>query len=96
MPIPLGLAHRRERSLRIPLLLVFGDHLDAKSTVQGFTWQSAFDDCQRFVPEINAAGGKATMLHLPDVGLKGNDHLLMMDRNNLEIADLIRDWIAKN
>jgi hypothetical protein len=46
--------------------------------------------------EINAAAGKATMLYLPRVGLKGYSHLLMMERNNLTIADLILDWIAKN
>jgi hypothetical protein len=85
-----------ETFTKIPLLVVFGDHLDAKSTVEGFSWQSAYEDCTSFVSEINKAGGKATMLHLPQAGLVGNSHLLMMERNNLAIADLLIDWIAKN
>jgi hypothetical protein len=36
------------------------------------------------------------MLHLPESGLVGNSHLLMMEKNNLAIADLLIDWIAKN
>ncbi|MEM5318303.1 alpha/beta fold hydrolase [Paraburkholderia sp. JHI869] len=79
----------------IPTLVVFGDHLDAKSTVEGFTWQSAYTDCERFVSEVNAVGGNATMLYLPDHGMKGNSHLLIMDRNNLKIADLLLGWISK-
>jgi hypothetical protein len=45
---------------------------------------------------VDAAGGNATMLHLPAAGLTGNSHLLMMERNNLEIADLLIDWIEEN
>jgi hypothetical protein len=27
------------------------------------------------------------------MGIQGNSHMLMLDRNNLEIADLIMEWI---
>jgi hypothetical protein len=37
--------------------------------------------------------GDAPMLHLPDVGLLGNSHMLMQDKNNLQVADLILEWI---
>lgn len=79
-----------------PILAVFGDHLDAAVTVPGFSWADAQADCATFVSEVNASGGNATMLHLPEAGLKGNSHLLMMDKNNREIADLLIDWINKN
>ena len=46
--------------------------------------------------QINAAGGDATMLHLPDVGLLGNSHILMQDKNNLQVASLILKWINKH
>ena len=37
-------------------------------------------------------GPNATSLHLPaDAGITGNSHLMMMERNNLQIADLIID-----
>jgi pimeloyl-ACP methyl ester carboxylesterase len=78
-----------------PILVVFGDHLDAAVTVPGFSWRTAYEDCRTFVAEVNAAGGNATMLHLPAAGLEGNSHLLMMERNNLQIADLLIGWIKK-
>jgi hypothetical protein len=36
------------------------------------------------------------MMHLPKLGIKGNSHMLMQDRNNLQIADLILAWIDKH
>jgi len=33
------------------------------------------------------------MLHLPDASLFGNSHMLMQDKNNLQVADLILKWI---
>jgi len=27
--------------------------------------------------------------------IRGNSHMLMMDRNNLQVAGLIQDWLAK-
>jgi pimeloyl-ACP methyl ester carboxylesterase len=76
----------------IPMLVEFGDHLDA-TTGTPVVWQNAYDDCMAFVDRINAAGGDAEMLHPPDLGIHGNSHMVMMDKNNLEIADLILAWI---
>jgi len=45
------------------------------------------------VNQITAAGGSAQNIHLPDVGFVGNSHMLMMDRNNLQIADWILQWL---
>lgn len=33
------------------------------------------------------------MIHLPTKGLYGNTHMFMQDKNNLQIADFIIDWI---
>ena len=34
------------------------------------------------------------IVDLPDVGIKGNSHMLMMDKNNAEIADFIQKWLV--
>lgn len=81
---------------QIPILAVFGDHLDLETGLADFSWQTAYEDCLRFVDEVNAAGGNAQMLYPPDLGIHGNSHVLMMDRNNLQIADLILEWIEQN
>jgi hypothetical protein len=33
---------------------------------------------------------------LPDIGIKGNTHMLMQDDNSLDIADILLDWIGKH
>ena len=74
----------------IPVLIIFGDYLE------GTTWQPAFEDCQVLVDEINAAGGNATMWHLPELGIEGNSHMLMQDDNSLELADMMLEWVNEN
>ncbi len=54
------------------------------------------DNCMKAAAAINAAGGNAQVVQLPDIGLKGNSHMLMMDRNNIQIADYILSWIKRN
>src|SRR5579872_304815 len=78
---------------KIPTLMVFGDHL---GDVPGSIWGGAFDSCKKFVDQVKAAGGDAEMMHLPALGLKGNSHMLMQDKNNLQIADLILKWIDEH
>jgi pimeloyl-ACP methyl ester carboxylesterase len=79
---------------KIPTLIVFGDFIDqAGSTFPN--WPAALAGCQTYVQTINKAGGKATLVQLPKIGIKGNSHMLMQDKNNLEVADLILSWIEK-
>jgi hypothetical protein len=77
---------------KIPILVMFGDHLDG---VQGgiANWPMSFESCNTFVKQVNAAGGDAQMMSLPAMGIKGNSHMLMQDKNNLQLADLILGWI---
>ena len=77
---------------KIPTLVVFGDHL---ADVPGI-WGTAFESCKNFVDQVKAAGGDAEMMHLPKLGIKGNSHMLMQDKNNLRIADLIVAWIDRH
>jgi pimeloyl-ACP methyl ester carboxylesterase len=81
---------------KVPTLVVYGDNLSASTGLPGPGWQDRFADCQKYIDRINQAGGDASMLHPPDLGIHGNSHLLMQDRNNLQIADLILAWIEKN
>jgi hypothetical protein len=45
---------------------------------------------------VNAAGGDAQMMYLPEMGIRGNSHMLMQDKNNLQLADLILGWIDQH
>jgi len=69
---------------KIPMLVVVGDHWDTPQPPP---------DCKKEMAEINGAGGDFTFISLPDIGIKGNSHMFMQDKNNLQVADVLIDWI---
>ena len=96
MGCPTDLAETEIATLAgIPTLVMFGDYLDA---VEGgpANWAESYRSCLTYVGQVQAAGGDATMMYLPDLGIRGNSHMLMQDRNNLELADLILQWIDEH
>jgi pimeloyl-ACP methyl ester carboxylesterase len=76
---------------KVPTLMVFGDYTEGSSGPNGDERRNV---CNQSVNAINAAGGTARFLYLPGLGIKGNSHMLMMDKNNLQIADLIIGWLG--
>jgi len=80
---------------KIPALIVFGDHLGDVPSMPKM-WPERLEGCQKFVDQMNAAGGDATMMHLPKYGQLGNSHMLMQDKNSNQVADLILKWIDEH
>jgi len=79
---------------KVPLLVVFGDHRDTPTGLPTLpTWQARFEACQALIGRLKTAGGQAEMLAPPERGIRGNSHMIMQDKNNLPIADLILRWI---
>jgi pimeloyl-ACP methyl ester carboxylesterase len=91
-PQPALTSDQISKLAKIPTLVVFGDHLEDIPAYPRL-WKDRFDSCAKFVEQVNAAGGDATMMHLPKYGQFGNSHMLMQDKNNLQVADLILKWI---
>ena len=89
-PISVPLADFK-RLTRIPIQIVFGDNI-GKST----NWSAAFRLCQQFVAIVNANGGRAEILSLPAVGLKGNSHMPFADLNNVAVADQLSAFLKRN
>jgi pimeloyl-ACP methyl ester carboxylesterase len=75
---------------KIPTIVVYGDHL---GDVPLRDWKGSAKDCEAYVAKIRSLGGDATYLELPSIGMHGNGHMFMQDRNSLEIADLMLKWI---
>jgi len=88
-------SHEISTLVKIPTLVVFGDHLGDVPDYAKF-WKDRFESCAKFVQQINAAGGDATMMHLPKYGVFGNSHMLMQDKNSNQVADLILKWIDEH
>jgi len=77
---------------RVPLLTLFGDLFDDDVD----DWPGRMAECVDTVSRIKSIGGTAENIYLPDAGIMGNSHMLMMDTNNLQLADLILDWLIRN
>jgi hypothetical protein len=44
---------------------------------------------------LNGIGGDAEIVYLPDLGIEGNTHLLMLDLNNVQIADIVSTFLTE-
>jgi hypothetical protein len=47
------------------------------------------------IGRIKEAGGQAQMISPAEIGVRGNSHMIMQDKNNLQVADLIIKWIGE-
>lgn len=50
------------------------------------------------IREVFTPGGVPAKLDLvdqPDVGIKGNSHMVKMDKNSDKVADLIQRWLVR-
>jgi pimeloyl-ACP methyl ester carboxylesterase len=74
----------------VPMLIVYGDYIERDSR-----WPKMRQNGLDFAARITAAGGKVDVMELPKLGIKGNSHMLMMDKNNLEVAALIQKWLGE-
>lgn len=58
------------------------------------SYHAQYDHClSRWLRE---AGVDNDMVRLEDVGIRGNGHMVMLEKNNLEVADWIHGWVQKN
>jgi hypothetical protein len=71
-----------------PILAVFGDFIEQDSR-----WPTIRGNDVRFFEQVKAAGGSAEVIDLPKIGIRGNSHMMMMDKNNQQIAEIIQNWL---
>ncbi|MBV8839110.1 MAG: esterase [Alphaproteobacteria bacterium] len=73
----------------IPMAIVYGDN--AKDHPR---WGKIRQNVVDYAGLIKAAGGSVDVIDLPDVGIKGNTHMMMMDKNSDQVAEVIQKWLA--
>jgi hypothetical protein len=89
-PAALGPIAEAPRLKNTPVLAIYGDYIE-----QDARWPTIRANGVKFYDAVRAAGGSADLVDLPKVGIKGNSHMVMMDKNNLAVAELIQDWLAR-
>src|ERR1700710_3045956 len=87
-PAGVGDPDKADLLKNIPTLIVYGDYIEKDSR-----WPKIRATGIGFGDKIKAAGGSVDVVDLPQVGISGNSHMLMMDKNNAEVAALIQKWL---
>jgi hypothetical protein len=57
------------------------------------SYHAAYDHC--IVRFLNQAGVKPTWIKLADLGIRGNSHNMMQEKNSDAIAEVIYQWMQK-
>ena len=71
---------------KIPLLQLEGD----------FMTDAAKNARKAITARLASLGGDATTIVLPEIGIHGNTHMMMLDKNNEQVADVIEAWISQH
>ena len=77
-------AHKLPRLAGIPILIVLSEA----------SYHAPYDHCT--AKWLDQAGVKNTFVRLADRGIHGNGHMMMLEKNNLEISAFLRRWEADN
>jgi pimeloyl-ACP methyl ester carboxylesterase len=75
----------------VPHLVVWGDYI-----AQSALWTRFVPASQGYAAALRAEGGVGDWWDLPKMGVAGNTHMLMMDKNSDQVARMIQKWMADN
>lgn len=80
---------------RIPIVIYYGDNIPEQPVPEPHQdyWRAALRMARLWAEAVNRHGGDVTVVHLPEVGMHGNTHFPFSDRNNVQIADTLSQWL---
>ena len=58
------------------------------------SYHQVYDHCT--VKYLSQAGVRTEYIRLQDKGIHGNGHMVMIEKNNLDVARVVDDWVVKN
>ena len=59
------------------------------------SWRARLAMARLWRDAVNRHGGDVTVVHLPEIGIRGNTHFPFSDLNNVEIADQVSKFLAE-
>ena len=83
---------------KIPIVIYFGDNIPEQpsSNPGQDNWRVRLAMARLWRDAVNRHGGHVAVVHLPELGIRGNTHFAFSDTNNVEIADLLSRFLADN
>jgi len=85
------------RLTEIPIAIYYGDNIPEEPTANPGQdgWRVRLAMARLWRDVVNRHGGDVTLVHLPEVGIRGNTHFPFSDLNNLEVADLLSRFLEE-
>lgn len=83
---------------KIPIIIYYGDFIPKEYTENNpgaDGWRARLEMAKLWRDAVNRHGGDVTVVHLPEIGIHGNTHFPFSDLNNMEIANLLSDWMKE-
>jgi len=82
---------------KIPIIIYYGDFIPEKPDPNPGAdgWRARMEMAKKWRDTVNKYGGDVKVIHLPEIGIKGNTHFPFSDLNNVEIADLLSKWLKE-
>ena len=82
---------------KIPIIIYYGDFIPKEPMANPGQdgWRVRLEMARKWRDAVNKRGGDVTVVHLPEVGIKGNTHFPFSDLNNLQVAELMSTWLNK-
>jgi len=82
---------------KIPIVIYYGDNIPAQpmAAPNQDSWRTRLAMARLWADAVNRRGGDVTVVHLPEIGIHGNTHFAFSDLNNVQIADLLSEFIRK-
>jgi hypothetical protein len=80
---------------RIPIVIYYGDNIPEQpsSNMGQDNWRVRLAMARLWRDAVNRRGGDVTLVHLPEIGIRGNTHFPFSDTNNVQIADLMSKFL---
>lgn len=81
---------------KVPIVIYYGDNIpEQPSTNPGQEqWRVFLQVARLWRDAVNRHGGDVTVVHLPEIGIRGNTHFPMSDLNNVQVADHLLQYLA--
>lgn len=82
---------------KVPIIIFYGDNIPERPMAipSQDQWRVRLAMARLWADAVNRRGGDVTVVHLPEMGIRGNTHFAFSDLNNLEIADLLSKFLEK-
>lgn len=84
-----------ENYKNIGILSIFADYIDERQ-LAGADMAEKRNKSIALTTYLKDKGCKADIFILPEMGIKYNSHMFMVEENKLEIVKLIMDWVKEN